>query len=564
MTHSTDGRDHRGSSRRGTTPHAPRKCGRLAGKRGSLLRGIFVYRATSAVVAAVAALGMTLAAALVVAAGPVAHADSPTAAPSPPQSPTAVWDPSAQTALVTWAPPANAGSSPILEYGVTIVNTSGDAYRHNETVSVAAPATSVTLTGLQSGRIYGFYIVARSALGESGPYESRTSDIWVGTLPHVVDPPIVTTATDGSNAIWVTVQKKPLAIPSLTHYLIQVIDASGSVIASRKRSATSETTFYEQYFGLPRLVPLRVLVAGINSVGTAPNSPPSAEFTIGRGAPTAPGKPTVNLDGNIAHVHWTAPGDDGASPNTGYTLTVQPVEDVFGDPPGPPFTVTSPAGADYQQVALPRGVTYTLTVTAHNAFGSSPTSMSSDRIVVQREARNVRPPVVPTSPTVGRKITATSGTWDVSGGHISYEWFRDGQAVPMSNNANYWPDASDVGKRLTVAVTMTALGYDPVTAVSAPTYPVRRANIVNTSLPSVLTAVPRVGRLVRVSGGSWNVPATLRYQWRADGRTIPGATGRTYKPTRRDKGKRLSVAVTATKPGYTSVRKVTKATRPVR
>ena len=62
----------------------------------------------------------------------------------------------------------------------------------------------------------------------------------------------------------------------------------------------------------------------------------------------------------------------------------------------------------------------------------------------------------------------------------------------------------------------------------------------------VLTAKP----------GTWQPqPVTLAYQWRRAGAAISGATASTYKLTAADVGKRISVAVTGSKSGYTSVTK---------
>ena len=40
------------------------------------------------------------------------------------------------------------------------------------------------------------------------------------------------------------------------------------------------------------------------------------------------------------------------------------------------------------------------------------------------------------------------------------------------------------------------------------------------------------------------------YQWLRNGKPISSATAATYKPTKSDKGKKLSVKITVASPGY--------------
>ena len=61
-----------------------------------------------------------------------------------------------------------------------------------------------------------------------------------------------------------------------------------------------------------------------------------------------------------------------------------------------------------------------------------------------------------------------------------------------------------------------------------------------------------VGKKLKVSKGSWNVPVTVKYQWFANGKKIKKATKSSYKLTRTVKGRKISVKVTASAPGLTS------------
>jgi hypothetical protein len=62
-----------------------------------------------------------------------------------------------------------------------------------------------------------------------------------------------------------------------------------------------------------------------------------------------------------------------------------------------------------------------------------------------------------------------------------------------------------------------------------------------------------VGGTLEASTGTWSAPPTkLGYQWLRDGRPISGATGASYDVTRADAGQRLTVRVTADRPGWPS------------
>jgi beta-glucosidase len=67
-----------------------------------------------------------------------------------------------------------------------------------------------------------------------------------------------------------------------------------------------------------------------------------------------------------------------------------------------------------------------------------------------------------------------------------------------------------------------------------------------------------------VTSGSYSITGvSTAYQWLRDGAVITGVTGTQYLVTAADSKARLSVRVTASKPGYTSVTTTTAATAKV-
>jgi surface antigen len=74
--------------------------------------------------------------------------------------------------------------------------------------------------------------------------------------------------------------------------------------------------------------------------------------------------------------------------------------------------------------------------------------------------------------------------------------------------------------------------------------------LTNTALPTV-SGTPRVGSTLTATGGVWTpAAATVTYEWRANGESIPGATSATFVPGLAQQGKQISVVATATAPGY--------------
>src|SRR5207302_1860129 len=65
-----------------------------------------------------------------------------------------------QSAIVSWLPPADPGSSPIASYTVT-------ASPGGQSVTVSGSTTTAQLTGLSDGTVYTFTVTATNAVNES-------------------------------------------------------------------------------------------------------------------------------------------------------------------------------------------------------------------------------------------------------------------------------------------------------------------------------------------------------------------------------------------------------------
>lgn len=79
------------------------------------------------------------------------------------------------------------------------------------------------------------------------------------------------------------------------------------------------------------------------------------------------------------------------------------------------------------------------------------------------------PPRVTGAVRAGNTVTATPGTWTSPSPRLSYQWLRDGKPVQGATKASYTLAAADIGSRLVVRVSASAVDFVPGSATSAAT-----------------------------------------------------------------------------------------------
>lgn len=165
----------------------------------------------------------------------------------------------------------------------------------------------------------------------------------------------------------------------------------------------------------------------------------------------------------------------------------------------------------------------------------------------------VATPTISGTPATGSTVTANPGTW-TTGSNLAFQWFADGVALSGAIKSTYVPTAAEDGKTLTVRVTATKAGYGTAAKTSKSTLKVLRV-----STPKI-TGTVAYGSTLKVDRGVWSSSTTYKQQWYADGKAVAGATATTLKLTSGLKGKRISVKVTGSKPGYATVGKTSAST----
>jgi hypothetical protein len=167
---------------------------------------------------------------------------------------------------------------------------------------------------------------------------------------------------------------------------------------------------------------------------------------------------------------------------------------------------------------------------------------------------NTPTPVTPSQPYVGAILDASVGDWVPTPDNLAYQWYADGNAILGATDAEYIPTSDVQGTHLTVAVTATKVGYDPVTETSVPTAAVGPPHV-RPGIPTI-SGTPDVDSTLTVDpdASNWtpSTGVTFSYQWMRNNSDIANATSSTYTLVKRDAGQLITVRVTGTADGYSS------------
>jgi hypothetical protein len=166
-------------------------------------------------------------------------------------------------------------------------------------------------------------------------------------------------------------------------------------------------------------------------------------------------------------------------------------------------------------------------------------------------------PTITGSAIVGYKLTAVPGTWSPSTVSLGYQWLRDGEPIVGSTSSTYTLGIDDLGATISVAVTGTKSGYTPVTKTSAETAIVTGET---TGTTPTISGTTTVGETVTAVPGAWGPEGVeLTYQWKRGGVPIEGATDAAYTLVADDGGQSITVTVTGTQVGFSTLSKTSAA-----
>ncbi|WP_294001078.1 Tat pathway signal protein [Streptomyces sp.] len=183
--------------------------------------------------------------------------------------------------------------------------------------------------------------------------------------------------------------------------------------------------------------------------------------------------------------------------------------------------------------------------------------------VTQPRLTGTTAPKITGTARVGAKVTATTGSWSAAPTSYTYQWKADGKAVSGATAASYTVPASLLGKKLTVTVTAVRSGWASGSATSAAVTVAKGEAPKATKAPTV-GGTAKVGKKLTAAPGTWSPAATsYAYQWYANGKAIGGATKSTLTLKSAQKGKKITVKVTAHRTGHKDGTATSKPTKPV-
>ncbi|MEV7648803.1 S8 family serine peptidase [Arthrobacter sp. NPDC089319] len=154
-------------------------------------------------------------------------------------------------------------------------------------------------------------------------------------------------------------------------------------------------------------------------------------------------------------------------------------------------------------------------------------------------------PIIVGTGAIGSVLYVTPGTWSPQPVLISYQWFRDGSAIPGAIGASYRLSSHDLGSKVSVRVTGSKSGYMTSVRQSAGIM----AGVLTTAAPKI-TGNAKVGNSLKATAGPWTLGTTLKYQWLRNGSPIYRATGINYALTATDVGKSIKLRISGAKSGY--------------
>ena len=267
---------------------------------------------------------------------------------------------SGTSAYLSWTRPLTTGGSAITSYTTWMSTNAGATW--SSIAVTGANVRNARITNLAYGVQYEFRVTAANAVGDSAPSATFTLQLRGTGTPN---PPSSIRATVNTTSITLAWSAVVATAAPVTDYIVEYrTDTSAAWSTWNDGVSTAVTATLTKM--TPDL-PVSLRVKAVNRYGA---SPASAMVTVtprpAASAPSAPLSVTATAGDTRVAVRWVTPVSSGGSAITAYT--------VMSSPGG--FTCTTSTNACVV-VGLTNGESYTFTVTARNASGTSVASEPS-------------------------------------------------------------------------------------------------------------------------------------------------------------------------------------------
>ncbi|MFD3654837.1 hypothetical protein [Streptomyces sp. NPDC058620] len=200
--------------------------------------------------------------------------------------------------------------------------------------------------------------------------------------------------------------------------------------------------------------------------------------------------------------------------------------------------------------------TWSLSVITHNGWEYGKGTFA----VTAAPFMNRTPPVITGSAKVGGFLAASIGTWSSAPTSYAYQWYAAGTAVAGATSANFAVPTSLLGKKVTVTVTARRTGTPDARGTSA-AVTIAQGVAPRSVITPRITGTAKAGAKLTAAAGVWlPAPGSYTYRWYANGTAISGATTSSLTLTTAQRGKKITVKVTAFRAGHASGSAVSRAT----
>ena len=418
--------------------------------------------------------------------------------------------------LLDWSPIPEVVKFQWLRDGVNIPGASSSGYA--VTVADAGASLAVQVTASSFG--YETVTVTSSAVSAFGEF-SVTSTPTISGLPKLGT---VLTASAGE---WV-----PTPADLTYQWNRGGVPISGANSSSYTVSAADPGTA------------LSVTVTGSSAGYSVLSRTSLATAVITGGVITASPFPTIAGTAKFGSVLTAVTGTWGPAP---ITLSYQWKRNGA--------TISGATLSTYTPTTADAAATLVVTVTGSRSGYTAITRTSAATTPVTGVPFVTAPvPTISGTAAVGSTLTGSAGAWSPVPG-LAYAWARNGSAISGATATTYKVTAADAGAKITFMVSASRAGYAATSRTSVTTAIVTGGVLTLAPTPTV-SGPALVGSILTAKPGVWGPGAVaLNYQWKRNGIAIAGATAVTYKLALADAGAQISVTVTGSRVGFTTLSK---------